>query len=48
MAGMRDRLIHEYFGVKLDVVWNTAKEEIPELKPGLQQILKELGKDKED
>jgi len=30
MAGMRDRLIHGYFGVDLDVVWKVAKEELPE------------------
>ncbi len=42
MAGMRDRLIHEYFGVKLEVVWNTVKEEIPDLKPKFQKILWEL------
>jgi len=42
MAGMRDRLIHEYFGVKLEVVWNTVKDEIPDLKPKFQKILREL------
>lgn len=31
LAGMRDRLIHQYFGVNLDVVWNVAKEELPEV-----------------
>jgi uncharacterized protein with HEPN domain len=32
MAGMRDKLIHEYFGVKLEVVWKTVKERLPEVK----------------
>ena len=32
MAGMRDKLIHGYFGVKLDVVWKTIKERLPAVK----------------
>ncbi len=32
IAGMRDKLIHAYFGVDLDEVWNTAKKDIPYLK----------------
>ncbi len=42
MAGLRDKLIHEYFGVKLEVVWDTVKAEIPELKPKFQKILSDL------
>lgn len=29
MAGMRDKLIHEYFGVDLTAVWNTVEKDIP-------------------
>jgi len=32
IAGMRDKLIHQYFGVNLDLVWETIKTELPELK----------------
>ena len=32
MAGMRDKLIHAYFGVDLRVVWKTLKEDVPFLK----------------
>jgi uncharacterized protein with HEPN domain len=42
MAGMRDKLIHEYFGVKLDVVWKTVQEEIPPLKPLFEKMLENL------
>jgi uncharacterized protein with HEPN domain len=42
MAGMRDRLIHEYFGVDHELVWRAIKRRIPELKPILEQIIKEL------
>jgi len=39
IAGMRDRLIHHYFGVRLDRVWEVVKEDIPELKKQIQKIL---------
>jgi len=41
MAGMRDKLIHEYFGVDEDMVWKVATEELPPLKPALERIVKE-------
>lgn len=39
MAGMRDKVIHEYFGVRLNIVWKSVKEEIPPLKPLFEKIL---------
>jgi len=42
MAGMRDKLVHEYHGVKLNIVWETIKEEIPPLKPLFENILNEM------
>lgn len=44
MAGMRDRLIHAYFGIDYKLVWDAIKLEIPELIPKLQAILAELEK----
>jgi uncharacterized protein with HEPN domain len=44
MAGLRDRLIHAYFGVDYKLVWDAIKIDIPELKPRLQEILAELEK----
>ena len=42
MAGMRDKMIHAYFGVRLELVWNTASELLPPLKKVFQQISLEL------
>ncbi|HCC69004.1 MAG TPA: DUF86 domain-containing protein [Nitrospiraceae bacterium] len=42
IAGMRDKVIHEYFGVKLSIVWRAVKEEIPPLKSLFEKIFKEL------
>ena len=42
MAGMRDRLIHFYFGIKYELVWHTIKDIIPQVKPSIQEILKSL------
>lgn len=39
MAGMRDKLIHEYFGVDLDIVWVVASEEIPPLEEKIDKII---------
>jgi len=42
MAGMRDKLIHEYAGVDLETVWDVITEELPPLKPLLEKSAKEL------
>ncbi len=41
MAGMRDRIIHGYDKVDLQIVWDTVKKEIPHLKPLIRQVLKD-------
>ena len=38
IAGMRDKLIHGYFGVDIDVVWKTVEEDVPHLKHLLGDI----------
>jgi len=47
MAGMRDKLIHFYFGVDLQIVWKTVNERITKLKPLLKKILSELKNENE-
>jgi uncharacterized protein with HEPN domain len=42
MAGMRDRLIHDYMGVNYSIVWDVVKNKIPEL---YEQIIEVTGKD---
>jgi len=38
MAGMRDRLVHDYIDVDMEIVWKTASEDIPKLKELLATI----------
>jgi uncharacterized protein with HEPN domain len=44
MAGMRNRLIHEYFGIDLEILWEVAKRDVPKLKPVIQKVLKNMEK----
>ncbi len=39
MAGMRDKVIHEYFGIDLDIVWKTAKTRLLNIADSLKSIL---------
>lgn len=38
IAGTRDKLIHDYFGVNIDVVWNIAKEDLPSFVDQLETM----------
>jgi len=44
IAGTRDRLIHAYFSIDLDITWEIIKIGLPELKIQMLKIKKELGK----
>jgi uncharacterized protein with HEPN domain len=41
MAGMRDKLIHEYFGVDTHVLWKTIGKDIPPLKKALSKVIQQ-------
>ena len=44
MAGMRDKLIHHYFGIDLEIVWKVSREELPALRPEIIHLLQETQK----
>lgn len=48
MAGMRDILIHVYFGVNLEVVWRTATLRVPQVIPSLQRVIETLEEEYEE
>jgi len=41
IAGVRDRLIHHYFGVNLDIVWDIVTGELPVLESQVEAILQQ-------
>jgi len=41
MAGMRDRIIHGYDTVDLEIVWDVVRQDIPKIKPQIEQILRD-------
>lgn len=47
IAGLRDVLIHAYFGVNLERVWLVIEKDLPELKAGISRILKAIEKGNE-
>lgn len=42
IAGLRDILIHAYFGIDVDIVWDIVKNKVPELKKKVLKLLDEL------
>jgi len=42
IAAMRDKIIHFYFGIKWEIVWDVIKNKIPALKPKIEKIITDL------
>ena len=40
ISGMRDRLIHQYFGVNWDILWDVVQDKIPALRTSVEQLLR--------
>ncbi|TRZ89010.1 MAG: DUF86 domain-containing protein [Methanosarcinales archaeon] len=45
IAGMRDKLVHEYFGIRYDVVWETIELRLSPLKVAIKKILDQMEKE---
>ncbi|NLA38009.1 MAG: DUF86 domain-containing protein, partial [Methanomicrobiales archaeon] len=45
-AGMRDKIVHHYFGVYYEAVFLTVHDDLPVLKQGIRSILDEAGRGK--
>lgn len=41
IAGMRNKLTHEYFGVNTEVVWKTVQEDLPVIIPAIRKMLRD-------
>lgn len=48
MVAMRNKLIHEYFGVDLEVLWWTVQEDLPPLRDAIRRMLEEMEKESRD
>jgi uncharacterized protein with HEPN domain len=45
MTGMRDKLVHEYFGVDLGIVWTVIRHELPPLRPEIERLMARLAEE---
>jgi uncharacterized protein with HEPN domain len=42
IAGMRDKLIHDYFNTDLEIIWKAVQEDVPQLKTTISRVLADL------
>jgi uncharacterized protein with HEPN domain len=42
ITGMRNKLIHDYFGVDLEAVWETVRKDVPRLKSQVESLLRKI------
>ena len=48
ISGARDKIIHHYFKVNIDIIWDIIKKDLPDLKVKIQKIKEELEKTNEN
>lgn len=39
IAGLRNRIVHDYFGLDLDIIWNVVHDDLPRLKPQVRGLV---------
>jgi uncharacterized protein with HEPN domain len=44
IAGMRDKLIHDYFNTDVEIIWKAVQEDVPQLKILISEVLKDVTK----
>lgn len=42
IAGMRDKLIHDYFNTDVEIIWKAVRQDVPQLKMMISRVLKDL------
>jgi len=42
IARTRDKIIHHYFGIDIDIIWNIAAKDIPKLKKNIERIIEDI------
>jgi uncharacterized protein with HEPN domain len=42
MAGMRDKLIHDYFNTDVEIIWKAVQEDVPQLKTMISEVLRDV------
>jgi uncharacterized protein with HEPN domain len=42
MAGLRDVMVHQYFGLKLDVIWKVIQNDLPRVEERVREILEQF------
>lgn len=47
MAGLRDKVIHGYFAINYEIVWDVIQHKLPELEPGIRSLCDAVGRDRE-
>jgi uncharacterized protein with HEPN domain len=42
IAGMRDKLIHDYFSADVEIIWKAVQQDVPQLKTMISKVLKDM------